>query len=164
MAPVQALSQVPSGFAAVLALRPSPLLAEVKSVSTSLSLARRGLGLPQAKRAVEEAIETGRAVIKVPKVEDIITLTAELRDSGMLVSRMDSTKVDVKMVREQLRMTQKQFALKYGFDLGTLRNWEFGKRKPPIAVNSCLKVISRMPDHVSDALEADTTAALQQEP
>ena len=109
--------------------------------------------MAKAKRIVEETIETGRAIVELPMVEDAGVLAAELRDSGFHVRKMGSSSVDVKAIREQLHLTQEQFALRYGFDLGTLRNWEIGKRKPPTAVASYLRVIERLPDHASEALE-----------
>jgi putative transcriptional regulator len=38
--------------------------------------------------------------------------------------------VDVKAIRQGLTMTQAQFSARYGFPLGTLRDWEQGKAKP----------------------------------
>ena len=32
--------------------------------------------------------------------------------------------VDVKAIRHQLRMTQKEFAFRYGFTLDSVQNWE----------------------------------------
>lgn len=60
--------------------------------------------------------------------------------------------VDVKAIRANLGMTQKEFAGYFGFSLGTLRNWERGHRRPEGAARAFLTVIARKPDAVMDAL------------
>lgn len=153
LGPARAVDLVPSGSPAVLALRPTRSAADVKAVAAALSLARRGLGMLKAKRALEEVLNHGRAVIRLPRVEDAATLAVELRGSGIGAAIVVSEEIDVKGVRERLSLTQEQFALRYGFDLKSLQNWEVGRRKPDAAVRSYLKVIARMPDRTSEALE-----------
>jgi len=53
-----------------------------------------------------------------------------------------------------LRMSQPEFALLFGFNLGTLRQWEQGRRYPDGAARVLLTVISHSPDTVKEALEA----------
>lgn len=60
--------------------------------------------------------------------------------------------VDVKAIRQQMRMTQRQFAERFGFPLGTVQNWERGHRRPQGAARALLKVIERRPDAVLEAL------------
>lgn len=62
--------------------------------------------------------------------------------------------IDVKKLREGLRMSQPEFALRYGFNLGTLRQWEQGRRYPDGAARVLLTVISHRPEAVEEALEA----------
>ena len=62
--------------------------------------------------------------------------------------------VDVKTLRLRLQLTQEQFALRYGFNITTLRQWEQGRRHPDKAARAFLSVISLSPDVVSDALRA----------
>src|SRR5216683_7152195 len=62
--------------------------------------------------------------------------------------------IDVKKVREQLCMSQPEFALKFGFSLGTLRQWEQGRRYPDGPARVLLTVISHSPDAVKEALES----------
>jgi len=51
-------------------------------------------------------------------------------------------------------MSQPEFALKFGFNLGTLRQWEQGRRYPDGAARVLLTVISHSPETVNKALEA----------
>lgn len=62
--------------------------------------------------------------------------------------------VDVRAIRRRLNMTQRQFAEKFGFPIGTVQNWERGHRRPEGAARSLLKVIDKRPDAVLDALSA----------
>jgi putative transcriptional regulator len=61
-------------------------------------------------------------------------------------------KIDVRAVRESLRLTQEEFALRFGFNLGTLRGWEQGRRHPDGTARVLLKVIMNAPDAVERAL------------
>ena len=59
--------------------------------------------------------------------------------------------VDVKVIRQNLNLSQTQFAKKYGFPVGTLRNWEQGRRSPEGAVRTFLQIINNNPkavDHI----------------
>jgi putative transcriptional regulator len=58
---------------------------------------------------------------------------------------------------EYERLTQEQFALRYGLDLDAVRNWEHKRRTPDLAAQSYLRVIERMPQEASEAQEAAIT-------
>ncbi len=62
--------------------------------------------------------------------------------------------IDVKKLREGLQMSQPEFALRFGFNLGTLRQWEQGRRYPDGAARVLLTVISHSPEAVREALES----------
>ncbi len=62
--------------------------------------------------------------------------------------------VDVKAIRRGMKMTQAQFAARYGFPLGTLRDWEQGKSKPDTSARAYLLVILKEPKAVERALRA----------
>jgi len=62
--------------------------------------------------------------------------------------------VDVKAIRRKLRMSQRDFASRFGFSFGTLQNWERGHRRPEGAARVLLKVIERRPKAVIEALSA----------
>ena len=58
-----------------------------------------------------------------------------------------------KRVRWQLRLSQVQFAERFGIPIGTLRDWEQHRSKPDAAAESYLKVILKNPKAVMKALE-----------
>jgi putative transcriptional regulator len=62
--------------------------------------------------------------------------------------------IDVKAIRQGLKMTQAEFSARYGFPLGTLRDWEQGKGKPDTSARVLLLVIAKEPQAVERALHA----------
>ena len=68
------------------------------------------------------------------------------------VTTVKVPKTDVRAVRRKLRLSQSQFAAKFGFQPATLRNWEQGRTRPDGPARVLLAVIARHPDAVEDAL------------
>jgi len=62
--------------------------------------------------------------------------------------------IDVRAIRTKLRMTQEEFAGRFGFSVNTLRDWEQGKRQSEGATRAYLLVIDRAPKAVQKALHA----------
>ena len=61
--------------------------------------------------------------------------------------------VNVSELRQRLRLTQEQFAARFGFSVATLRHWERGDRSPSGASLVLLNVIDRNPVAVFEALQ-----------
>ena len=152
LGPVRDVPRVASGSPVVVSLRPITNR-EVKTVPATLALAKRGLSLLRAKRAIGEMLSRGRAVVKLPTVEDQSTLRAELAKLGVRTRSVGERDVDIRQLRESLNLTQEQFALRYCIDLDTLQNWERKRRKPDQAVQSYMRVIEKMPGPASEAQE-----------
>jgi len=107
----------------------------------------------RAKRAIEEMVAKGRTVIELPKVESKASLAAELAELGVLARSVAGHNVDIRGLRERLKMTQEQFALRFAIDLDALQNWERKRRNPDKAVQAYLRVIERLPEAASEAQE-----------
>ena len=60
--------------------------------------------------------------------------------------------IDVKAIREKVRMTQDEFARQYGFSKRSLEQWEQGRRTPTGASRAFLVVIASEPEAVQRAL------------
>jgi putative transcriptional regulator len=60
----------------------------------------------------------------------------------------------VKKLRSKLGLSQPKFAALLRVDVGTLRNWEQGRREPTGPAKALLTAISRDPEHVLKALAA----------
>ena len=60
---------------------------------------------------------------------------------------------NVRALRRSMRLTQEQFAERFGLPLGTVRDWEQGAHRPDRAAQVLLTVIARNPDAVTRALK-----------
>jgi len=61
---------------------------------------------------------------------------------------------NVKKLRERLGLTQEAFAATYRIPIGTLRDWEQGRKLPDAPARAYLTVISRDPEAVASMLSA----------
>lgn len=61
--------------------------------------------------------------------------------------------IDVRAIRTSLGLSQTAFARRFGFSVGTVRDWEQGRCQPDQAVRSYLLVIQREPEAVERALQ-----------
>ena len=57
-----------------------------------------------------------------------------------------------KIIRRALRLSQEEFSARFHIPLGTLRDWEQGRKDPDTAARAYLRVIGRNPQAVIDAL------------
>jgi putative transcriptional regulator len=62
---------------------------------------------------------------------------------------------DIKEVREKLNVSQNEFAIMIGVSVRTLQNWEQGRRTPEGPAKALLRIASRNPQAVLDALNAE---------
>ena len=58
-----------------------------------------------------------------------------------------------KRIRAKLHLTQEQFAGSFNLPLGTVRDWELGRREPDTAAKNFLRVIEHNPEAVIEALK-----------
>jgi putative transcriptional regulator len=62
--------------------------------------------------------------------------------------------VDVRVIRTRMRLSQNQFAQRFGFTPSTVRNWEQGRRQPEGPARVLLAVIDRNPKAVESVLSS----------
>lgn len=60
--------------------------------------------------------------------------------------------VDVIAIRKRMRLSQTEFARRFGFSPRAVQDWEQGRRKPESAARAYLLVIAREPKAVDRAL------------
>ena len=60
--------------------------------------------------------------------------------------------VDVLAIRQRLKLSQAEFARRFGFSPRAVQDWEQGRRKPETAARAYLIVIAREPKAVDRAL------------
>jgi putative transcriptional regulator len=62
--------------------------------------------------------------------------------------------VDVRAIREKLKLSQPEFAARFGFTAASVRQWEQGRRRPHGPARVLLTIIAKEPNAVRRALEA----------
>ncbi len=60
---------------------------------------------------------------------------------------------DIRGLREKHGLSQPQFAALMGISVGTLRNWEQGRRKPEGSARVLLRVVESHPEAVFEVVE-----------
>ncbi len=105
----------------------------------------------RAKRTVEAIIADGQVVVEVPSVVDVSAFERSLAVSGLHAKVRSRKAPDVQALRNRLGLTQEQFAIRFGLDVGAVRHWERERRAPDAAARSLLKVIAFDPDIVAKA-------------
>jgi putative transcriptional regulator len=102
---------------------------------------------------VAEAIRTTDwARIEAMSDEDIDRQIAADPDVAPVLSDRDFMAGRVRMVRRRLNLTQAAFAARFRVPLGTLRDWEQGRREPDAPALALLRIIEREPDAALRAL------------
>jgi len=59
----------------------------------------------------------------------------------------------VSIIRRALKLSQDDFAARFHIPVGTLRDWEQGRKEPDAAARAYLRVIAREPETVRRALK-----------
>ncbi len=60
--------------------------------------------------------------------------------------------LDVRGLRERHGLSQSKFAMLMGISVGTLRNWEQGRRRPEGSARVLLRVVDKHPEAVFDVV------------
>jgi len=79
-----------------------------------------------------------------PGLEDAIAFSKGAKTRGR-VRKVRASDVDVAATRGKLGLSQEQFAAAFGVSLGTVRNWEQGRRTPDGPALVLLTVIEKSP-------------------
>ena len=93
------------------------------------------------------------------KTEDFNLLLSSIKEAGDIKSRkkkpsriFEIDAPEIKMVRKTLNVSQSEFAMMIGVSVRTLQNWEQGRRKPEGPAKALLRVASKNPKAVLEAL------------
>lgn len=87
-----------------------------------------------------------------------VTAYLEGKKTGVRVTVVVPDEVDVLVIRQKFGMTQDEFAERYGFPVGTVRNWEQKRRKPEGAARILLRLIESYPSEVEKILHENIQA------
>jgi len=89
------------------------------------------------------------------KLVTSIKQAGKIRRGKLHPSRVTTFRpADVRAIRDQLDVTQGEFALMIGVSVATLRNWEQGRRVPDGPARALLRVAAANPKAVAKALSA----------
>ena len=95
-------------------------------------------------------MSANKDVIGQPLVEPDYDYDAPLTDEEF---ERGQSAMFVRRVRAATGLSQDAFAQRFGIPVGSLRDWEQGRRLPDTAAQSYLRVIAKMPEEVAKALE-----------
>ena len=94
--------------------------------------------------------------------KDFDLLVASIKESGDIKSgKKKASRVyeikppEIKVIRDSLDVSQREFAYMIGVSVRTLQNWEQGRRKPDGPAKALLRVATKNPKAVLDALHVD---------
>lgn len=89
------------------------------------------------------------------RLKDSMEQMTEIVDGERAPSReFQVNAVQVKNIRQATGLSQSGFAQLISVSVGTLKNWEQGRREPTGPAKALLKAIERDPVHVLSALSA----------
>lgn len=96
------------------------------------------------------------------KKDQFEKLVASIKEAGEIkagiskASRVFEIKPpEIKSVRDKLNVSQNEFAMMIGVSVRTLQNWEQGRRTPEGPAKALLRIASRNPQAVLDALHVE---------
>jgi putative transcriptional regulator len=82
---------------------------------------------------------------------------AAIKKGAIQPSRMfEFPETEVRLLREQFGLSQDKFAHLVGISVGTLRNWEQGRRRPEGPARVLLKIASLHPEAFLDIAKEQT--------
>jgi len=104
---------------------------------------------------VEQALrEIDWAKLDAQTDEEIVRNVAADPDAPPIRTAAETGAALARTVRLRLGISQAEFALRFHIPLGTLRDWEQGRRQPDATALAYLRVIAREPEVVARAFVA----------
>ncbi len=105
------------------------------------------------REMAEQAVrEIDWARIDAQTDEDIARNVASDPDATPLWTEAETVGAMARTVRKQMELTQAEFAARFRIPIGTLRDWEQGRKQPDATALAFLRVIARHPEMVAEAL------------
>jgi putative transcriptional regulator len=108
----------------------------------------------KSNRAVKRPARARRPTVGERIIEGLEQAIAWTRgeNDNVRVTLVHVPDVDVRKVRKKMRLSQAQFATKFGLPPATLRNWEQGRARPDAPTRVLLAVLAKHPEAVEDVL------------
>lgn len=130
------------------------------SISRPVDVARELKSLGLSLRKAHLVLDRLAGSEKVPAELDARAVAQDglsnLRSLGVEAHRVaPPPSVNVREIRENLGLSQADFAARFGLELDTIRNWEQGRYAPDRAAVVLLAVIEHHPEAVDASLARD---------
>jgi putative transcriptional regulator len=108
----------------------------------------------KAKTTTEKAPRSKNRSVGVRIIEGLEQAVAwtQGNTSRARVTFVHVPDVDVPKLRKKMKLSQTEFALRFGFPPATLRNWEQGRSHPDTPTRVLLAVIAKHPEVVEAVL------------
>ena len=106
---------------------------------------------PQISKAKLKGLD--RIFSKEPDTSDIPEITDFSNFKPLYPEKYEQAK-RLRELRRRTGVSQSNFAKMIGVSVGTLRNWEQGRRKPEGAARALLKIVEADPEYVKSILMA----------
>jgi DNA-binding transcriptional regulator YiaG len=120
--------------------------------------AKRRPPLRAAHGVVTRLDDRSLAVVELPAVENAGKVILDLASAGVETTPYGAPeKIDIKTIREAMGLSQDEFALEFGLEVSTLRNWEQGCSEPDTGARNFLVTVSHNPEAVRAALSRTRT-------
>lgn len=87
----------------------------------------------------------------IASVKEAIDFTSGIENGSRLIT-VHVPEIDARSVRQKLKLSQSEFAKRFGLPPATIQNWEQGRTKPDAPARLLLAVIELHPKAVEDAL------------
>lgn len=114
-------------------------------------LARHGLSLRRAHEMLQR-LARGESVAAAFETPNASGIRAELAKLGIVARAIKLPAADVRRIREHFGLSQSEFAIRFGFEIDTVQNWEQGRNRPDQAAQLLLKIIESYPEDVEAVL------------
>ena len=82
---------------------------------------------------------------------------AILRGEAVPARQFEIEPVDIKRIRKQFGISQREFAGLLGISVDTVQNWEQGRRNPRGAARVLLLIAEKHPDALWDVVQSSVT-------
>jgi DNA-binding transcriptional regulator YiaG len=122
-----------------------------RPVDVARLLAKHGLSLRKAHETLSR-LASGEDVAVALHAASESKLRSELIELGLQARTINVPTADVKRIRERFGLSQAEFAIRFGFEIDTIQNWEQGRNRPDQAAQLLLKVIEAYPEDVESVL------------
>jgi putative transcriptional regulator len=99
------------------------------------------------KKAMSDA---GRSILR--GLEDALAFSKGDKSRARVTFVFVPRAVNVKGIRGKMRLSQAEFAKRFGFTVSSIRDWEQGRRKPRGPARILLTIIDKEPKAVLRAL------------